>query len=173
DVGEVVAGVGVARVLLERALRQPARLLEAVHLVVGEGQRRLKPPVVAVGGGQALEEDGTLLLAVAAAREADGAARLVDQEGVAREQPVHAVLEARGGDGRRGRDGQSVAVGDGHGRPSILTARSTRRTRRRPRCPTSRSAPRVSSPPTSGRRRSARWSYSTSTSRASRNTTTR
>src|SRR5262249_39524358 len=87
DVREVVAGVGVSRELLERALRQSTRLLEAIDLVIGEGERGLKPPVVAVCRGQPLQEVDTLLLAIGCAREPDGAARLVYEQRVARKLP--------------------------------------------------------------------------------------
>ena len=40
-----------------------------------------------------------------------------------REQLVHAVLEALGSNGRRGRDFKSVAVGDGHKEASIAGCR--------------------------------------------------
>ena len=168
----------------------------------------MEPPVVAVRGSQTLEEGRAELLAVAPAAQADRAARLVDEERIARElrhvlvdqieaargfssderaqrldvlplaprrpghgsarrlggrarrrgvalddgdqrdaavsqresfvgfhgcrearlgagperqQPVHAFLEPLGRDGRRGGDGQPVAVGDGHREASILT----------------------------------------------------
>ena len=83
DVGDIVARVGIAGILLERALGQPAGLVEAPRLVMREGQRGLKPPVVAVGRGEALEEGLAKLLAVRAPAEADGAAGLVDEERVA------------------------------------------------------------------------------------------
>src|SRR5262249_24361241 len=44
DVGEVMNGVGVGRVLLKRALGESSRLLEAVDLVIGEAERHLIPP---------------------------------------------------------------------------------------------------------------------------------
>ena len=142
DVSEVVAGVGVARVLLQRALGQTPGLLVAVDLVVREGQRRLEPPVVAVRRGQALEKRHAVLLAVGAAGEADGAAGLVDEQRVARElrhvlgdqvepaarlaadqraQRVDVLALAPGGAGdrlarppHRGPRGRRVAVGHGH-----------------------------------------------------------
>jgi hypothetical protein len=85
NVRQVVAGVGVGRVLRERAIGQTPRLLEPIDLVVREGERGLKPPVVAIRGSQALQKRHTLLLAIARAGEADGAARLVDEQSVARE----------------------------------------------------------------------------------------
>ena len=94
DVGQVVRRARVARVLLERGLRQPARLLEPVHLMVGEGERRLEPPVVPVRGRQPLEEGHPVLLAIAAAGQGDGAARLVDQHRVAREV-LHVLVHQR------------------------------------------------------------------------------
>ena len=83
DVREVVAGVGVARILRQRALGQPPRFLEPIDLVIREGQRGLEPPVVAVRRGERLEEGHPLLLAIARAREADRAAGLVDEHRVA------------------------------------------------------------------------------------------
>src|SRR5215472_18046816 len=68
DVGEVVGGVGVGRILLERAFGEPSRLLEAVDLVVGEPKGRLIPPVVAVNGGEALHEGYPAGLSVGPAR---------------------------------------------------------------------------------------------------------
>src|SRR5690242_19259786 len=85
DVGEVVRRVSVPRVLLQGSLREPARLVEAVHLVIGEGERGLVPPVVTVGGGQALHERDPILLSVGGAGQGDRAAHLVHQHRVARE----------------------------------------------------------------------------------------
>ena len=39
--------------------------------------------------------------------------------GAEREEPVHPLLEALGGEDRRRRDRQAVAVGEGHGEVSI------------------------------------------------------
>jgi hypothetical protein len=89
-----VGGARVARVLLERRFRQPPRLREAVHLVVGERERRLEPPVVAVGGSEALEEGHPVLLAIAPAGQGDGATGLVHQHRVARELG-HVLLHQR------------------------------------------------------------------------------
>ena len=90
-VGDVVAGVGVARMLGQRALGQDARLLEPSHLVVRERERGLIPPVVPVSGRQPLDERAPVLLAIRAAREADAAARLVHQ----RERPAGTPSGAR------------------------------------------------------------------------------
>ena len=105
DVGDVVAGVGVARILLERALRQAPRFLEPAHLVIGEGQRGLEPPVLAVRGGQTLEKGQAELLAICAPAEADAAAGLVHEQGVARK--LHHVLvdEVEPASGLTGDDG--------------------------------------------------------------------
>ncbi len=99
DVGQVVGRARVAGILVERRLGQPARLVEAVHLVIGEGERGLEPPVVPVGGSEALEEGHAVLLAIAAAGQRDGAAGLVDEHRVARELGhvlVHQREAARG-----------------------------------------------------------------------------
>src|SRR5262249_51275486 len=63
-VRDVVAGVGVAGILRERALRQPPGVVEASDLVIGECQGGLEPPVVAIRGGQALDESSPPLLAI-------------------------------------------------------------------------------------------------------------
>src|SRR5262249_62071900 len=85
EVGDAGGGGGGAGIRGEQALRQPPRLFETAHLVVGEAQRRMEPPVVAVRGGQTLEEGRAELLAVAPAAQADRAAGLVDEERIARE----------------------------------------------------------------------------------------
>src|SRR6185503_3642803 len=94
DVGQVVGRARVARVLIERRLGQPPRLVEAVHLVIGEGERGLEPPVVAVGRGEALQESHAVLLAIAPAGQGDRAARLVDEHRVAGEL-LHVLVHQR------------------------------------------------------------------------------
>ena len=99
DVGQVVSGARVAGILIERRLGQPARLLEPVHFVIGEGERRLEPPVVPVGGSEPLEEGHAVLLAIAAAGQRDRAAGLVHEHRVAWELGhvlVHQRQAARG-----------------------------------------------------------------------------
>ena len=103
--GDVVAGVGVAWILRERALGEPPRLRVAAHLVIGEGEGGLEPPVLAVGGCQPLEESAAELLAIRPPREADRAARLVDEQGVARELR-HVLVDQ--GEATRGLAGDSV-----------------------------------------------------------------
>ena len=85
DMRDVVAGIGVGRVLRQRALGEAARLRKAALLVIDEAQRGEKPPVLPEGGRQALEEGRPVGLAVRAAAQADAAAGLIHQERVARE----------------------------------------------------------------------------------------
>src|SRR5438128_1063226 len=82
----------VGGVLLERALRQAPGLRVAADLKVAERQRRLEPPVVAVGGSQAFHEAHAELLAIGAPAQTDGAGRLVHQKSVAGEL-LHVLLD--------------------------------------------------------------------------------
>src|SRR5262245_51046964 len=92
DVRDVVARVGVPRILTERKLGQAARLGITADLVVAEPERGLKPPVVAVVRSELFHERHAILLAVFAPAQADRAGRLVHQQGVAGEF-LHVLLD--------------------------------------------------------------------------------
>ncbi len=86
DVGHGVRGMPVPFVELERPIGGCARLFMTEELVVGEGELRQEPPIVAIGLHYGFEQRKLFIVSVEAAAEANqavDAASLVEDEGIA------------------------------------------------------------------------------------------